>query len=114
MSPDGVVLSERRGSVLIVTMNRPEARNAVTSEMANGIAAAIEELGANRSLSVAVVTGASGYFCAGMDLNAFAEGDRPWVKNGFAGITETTTRQATDRSDRGLRGGRWPGDRLGL
>jgi enoyl-CoA hydratase len=91
MSPDGVVLSERRGSALIVTLNRPEARNAVTSEMANGIAAAIEELDANGSLSVGVITGASGYFCAGMDLKAFAEGDRPWVKNGFAGITETTT-----------------------
>jgi enoyl-CoA hydratase len=59
--------------------------------MANGIAAAIDELDSDGSLSVGVITGAGGYFCAGMDLKAFADGDRPWVKNGFAGIAETTT-----------------------
>jgi enoyl-CoA hydratase len=63
----------------------------VTSAVADGIAAAIDELDSDGSLSVGVITGAGGYFCAGMDLKAFADGDRPWVKNGFAGITETKT-----------------------
>jgi enoyl-CoA hydratase len=91
MSSADVVLTERHGAVLIATLNRPDQRNAVTSEMAGAIAAAIDELESDGSLAVGVVTGAGGYFCAGMDLKAFADGDRPWVKNGFAGITETTT-----------------------
>jgi enoyl-CoA hydratase len=84
------VLTERRGPILIVTINRPDQRNAINSEVANGIAQALDELAADASLTVAVITGAGGYFCAGMDLKAFTEGDRPWVENGFAGITEST------------------------
>jgi enoyl-CoA hydratase len=91
MRPDDVVITERRDAVLVVTLNRPAQRNAVTSEVAEGVAAAIDQLDSEHALSVGVITGAGGYFCAGMDLKAFADGDRPWVKNGFAGITETTT-----------------------
>lgn len=82
-----VVLTERRGSVLLITLNRPEMRNAVNLPLAEGIAAALEELDGEPELSVGVLTGAGKGFCAGMDLKAFVDGERPWVGDrGFAGI----------------------------
>lgn len=86
MSTD-VVLTERREGVLLITLNRPEVRNAVNLPLAEGIAAALEELDGEESLSVGVLTGAGKGFCAGMDLKAFVSGERPWVGDrGFAGI----------------------------
>lgn len=84
------VRTERRdGGVLLVTIDRPQARNAVNTGVAEGIAAAMEELDGDAGLAVGVLTGAGGYFCAGMDLKAFAAGERPWVEGrGFAGIVE--------------------------
>jgi enoyl-CoA hydratase/carnithine racemase len=84
------VLAERReGGVLLVTIDRPQARNAVNKDVAEGIAAAMDELDGADELAVGVLTGAGGYFCAGMDLKAFAAGERPWVEGrGFAGIVE--------------------------
>jgi enoyl-CoA hydratase len=82
-----VVLTERREGVLLITLNRPEARNAVNLPLAEGIAAALDELDGEDSLSVGVLTGAGKGFCAGMDLKAFVSGERPWVGDrGFAGI----------------------------
>jgi len=82
-----VVLTERREGVLLITLNRPEARNAVNLPLAEGIAAALDALDADDSLSVGVLTGAGKGFCAGMDLKAFVGGERPWVGDrGFAGI----------------------------
>jgi enoyl-CoA hydratase len=82
-----VVLTERRGNVLLITLNRPDARNAIDLSVAEGIAAALEELDGDESLSVGVLTGAGKGFCAGMDLKAFVSGQRPWVGDrGFAGI----------------------------
>ena len=73
--------------MLLITLNRPEARNAVNLPLAEGIAAALEELDGESSLSVGVLTGAGKGFCAGMDLKAFVTGERPWVGDrGFAGI----------------------------
>lgn len=87
--PDSVVLTERRERVLIVTLNRPDQRNAINTAVASGIAAALDEFEADPELAVAIVTGAGGFFCAGMDLKAFAAGELPWVEgSGFAGITE--------------------------
>lgn len=81
------VLSERRGAVLLITLNRPQARNAVNLPLAEGIAAALDQLDGDQQLSVGVLRGAGKGFCAGMDLKAFAEGNRPWVGDrGFAGI----------------------------
>jgi enoyl-CoA hydratase len=81
------VLTERRGDVLLITLNRPDARNAINLPVAEGIAAALDELDGEDSLSVGVLTGAGKGFCAGMDLKAFVSGDRPWVGDrGFAGI----------------------------
>jgi enoyl-CoA hydratase len=89
MTDDNAVLTERRDGVLIVTINRPDVRNAVNRAVANGIAVALEGLDDDPSLSVGVITGAGGYFCAGMDLRAFAAGEIPTVRDrGFAGITE--------------------------
>ena len=92
MTNQPAVLTERRDRILVVTLNRPDQRNAVNSELANGIAAALDALDVDSSLAVGIITGAGGYFCAGMDLKAFSAGDRPWVAgHGFAGITEHVT-----------------------
>ena len=61
----------------VITINRPEARNAVNLEVATGIAAAIDEFESRNDLTVAILTGPGGTFCAGMDLKAFARGERP-------------------------------------
>ena len=82
------LLTERRGRVLVVTINRPDQRNAINLEVAEGIAAAMDELDGDAELSVGVLTGAGKGFCAGMDLKAFVAGERPYVGDrGFAGIT---------------------------
>jgi enoyl-CoA hydratase len=83
------VLSERRGNVLLITLNRPQVRNAVNADLAAGVAGALEELDGDDSLSVGVLTGAGGFFCAGMDLGAFVKGESPWFGDrGFAGIAQ--------------------------
>jgi enoyl-CoA hydratase/carnithine racemase len=83
------VIAERRGSVLLITLNRPEVRNAVNAALAAGVAGALDELDSDESLSVGVLTGAGGFFCAGMDLGAFVKGESPWFGDrGFAGIAQ--------------------------
>jgi enoyl-CoA hydratase len=91
---DDPVLTERRDGVLLITLNRPQARNAVNSAVAHGVAAALDELDADDALKVGVLTGAGGSFCAGMDLKAFVAGDHPHVEGrGFAGITQRSSRK---------------------
>jgi enoyl-CoA hydratase/carnithine racemase len=91
---DAAVLTERRDGVLLVTLNRPEARNAVNLAVAEGIAAALDDLDADAELQVGVLTGAGAGFCAGMDLKAFVTGERPWVRDrGFAGIVRRASRK---------------------
>ncbi|MDG3010155.1 crotonase/enoyl-CoA hydratase family protein [Rhodococcus sp. D2-41] len=86
-----VVLTERRGRVLVVTLNRPQARNAVNGAVAAAIAAAMDLLDGDPELSVGVLAGSGGFFCAGMDLKAFLRGESPRVEGrGFAGLVETT------------------------
>jgi enoyl-CoA hydratase/carnithine racemase len=88
------VLAERRGNVLLITLNRPQVRNAVNAALAEGVAGALEELDAEESLSVGVLTGAGGFFCAGMDLGAFVKGESPWFGDrGFAGIAQRASRK---------------------
>jgi enoyl-CoA hydratase len=85
--PEVVVTAEQ--GVMIVTINRPHAKNAVTLAVAEGVAAALDELDARDDLAVGIITGAGGTFCAGMDLKAFLRGERPALPGrGFAGITE--------------------------
>jgi enoyl-CoA hydratase len=83
------VLTEVDGGVAVITINRPEARNAVNGAVAQGIAGAIDELDARKDVSVYVLTGAGGTFSAGMDLKGFLTGDDPTKGGrGFGGITE--------------------------
>jgi enoyl-CoA hydratase len=89
MNDEQAVLSERRGRVLLITINRPDQRNAVNAAVANGIAAALDQLDGDPELSLGVITGAGKGFCAGMDLKAFVAGERPHVPGrGFAGIVQ--------------------------
>jgi enoyl-CoA hydratase len=88
------VLSERRGNVLLITLNRPQVRNAVNAALAEGLAAALEQLDGEEDLSVGVLTGAGGFFSAGMDLGAFVKGESAWFGDrGFAGITQRSARK---------------------
>jgi enoyl-CoA hydratase len=88
MNDSAAVLTEHRDRVLVITLNRPDQRNAVNAAVAQGIAAALDELDATRELSIGVMTGAGKGFCAGMDLKAFVAGETPHVDDrGFAGIT---------------------------
>jgi len=86
---DEPLLTERRGRILLITINRPDQRNAVNSAVAAGIAGALDELDSDAELTVGVLTGAGKGFCAGMDLKAFVTGERPFIEGrGFAGITQ--------------------------
>ncbi|MGB8878415.1 MAG: enoyl-CoA hydratase/isomerase family protein, partial [Solirubrobacteraceae bacterium] len=77
--PEPAVLTERRDRILIITLNRPDQRNAVNAAMAQGVAAALDELDGDAQLSLGVLAGAGKGFCSGMDLKAFAAGERPHV-----------------------------------
>ena len=91
---DEPVLTERRDGVLLITLNRPQARNAVNLPLAEGVAAALDDLDDSADVSVGILTGAGGGFCAGMDLKAFVSGERPWVGDrGFAGIVQRGPRK---------------------
>jgi len=83
------VLTEVRGRVMVITLNRPDAMNAVNQDLAQQLAAAMDEMDANPEISCGVLTGNGRGFCAGMDLKAFAQGSFPTVEGrGFGGITE--------------------------
>src|SRR5215475_1269166 len=84
-----VVLTEVTDGIAVITINRPEARNAVNGEVARGIAAATEEFDERKDVSVIVLTGAGGTFSSGMDLKGFLAGDAPIVAGrGFGGFVE--------------------------
>lgn len=83
------VLVEEDGAVAVITINRPQARNAVNGAVARGIAAALDSLETRPEISAYVLTGAGGTFCAGMDLKGFLTGDFPHIEGrGFGGIAE--------------------------
>jgi enoyl-CoA hydratase len=86
---DAPVVTREDSGVLVVTINRPEVRNAINLATAEGIAAALDELDARSDLVAGVLCGAGSAFCTGMDLKAFLAGERPSVAGrGFAGIVE--------------------------
>jgi enoyl-CoA hydratase len=88
------VLTERRDGVLVITINRPEVRNAVNAAVAEGIGRALDELDGDAALQAGILTGAGGFFCAGMDLGAFVKGESPWYGDrGFAGIAQRGARK---------------------
>ena len=83
------VLVDVADGIMTVTLNRPEAKNAANKALAEGVAAAMDELDSNDDIRVAILTGAGGTFCSGMDLKAFVSGETPTVEGrGFGGLTE--------------------------
>jgi enoyl-CoA hydratase len=86
---DSPVLLEVTGSVAVITINRPKQRNAIDLLTSVELAKALTELDARNDLTVGVLTGAGGNFSAGMDLKAFARGEKSYVNGrGFAGLVE--------------------------
>jgi enoyl-CoA hydratase len=78
-----------QGEVAVITINRPEVRNAVDRETSLAVADAIRRIDSDPALRVAVLTGAGGNFCAGMDLKAFLRGEVIRLPElGFAGMTQ--------------------------
>ncbi|WP_247714491.1 crotonase/enoyl-CoA hydratase family protein [Qipengyuania pacifica] len=83
------VLTSEEDGILIVTINRPEAKNAMTKAAAEGIAAAMDRLDSDDNLRVGILTGAGGTFCSGMDLKGFLRGESPSIEGrGFGGIVQ--------------------------
>jgi enoyl-CoA hydratase/carnithine racemase len=88
------VTVERRGHVQVITISRPEVRNALNGAAARALAAAADELDADGDLRAGVLTGTGGAFCTGMDLKAYLKGDKPNIEGrGFGGITTTPPRK---------------------
>jgi enoyl-CoA hydratase/carnithine racemase len=82
------VVIERIGHVSVLTLNRPEARNAINLATAQALDAALTEAEHDADVLAIVLTGAEDKaFSAGMDLKAFARGEMPFTEHGFAGIT---------------------------
>lgn len=91
---DAEVLTEVDGNVLVVTINRPEAKNAMNKAAAEGIAAAMDRLEAENDLRCAILTGAGGTFCSGMDLKGFLRGESPSIPGrGFGGLSQWTPKK---------------------
>jgi enoyl-CoA hydratase len=85
----GTVVSERTGHVLVITLNRPEVRNAFDLSQADSLSRAIDDLEGSAELRVGVLTGAGNCFSAGMDLKAFSQGEVPFVEGrGIFGLAQ--------------------------
>ncbi len=83
------VLIDIHDGVMTITLNRPDAKNAVNLALAQGMAAALDQLDADDSIRAGIITGANNTFCSGMDLKAFVRGEAPYVAGrGFAGLVE--------------------------
>lgn len=80
------VVTERHGHVLIIRLQRPEARNALNLPTSLALHAAMDELDEDDTLYAGILTGSGGNFCAGADLKGAARGERPWTERGFAGM----------------------------
>ncbi len=88
------VLTNVEDGVLTITLNRPQAKNALNKALAEALAAALDELDNNDEIRVGILTGAGGSFCAGMDLKAFVTGETPSIPGrGLGGLTEAAPRK---------------------
>ena len=88
------VLVDYQDGLIIITLNRPEARNAINRAVSVGVCAAIDELDARDDLRVGILTGAGGTFCSGMDLKAFLRGEVIRIEGrGLMGIAMTPPRK---------------------
>ena len=86
---ESAVLTERRGRVMVITLNRPEAMNAINGALSEGLRSAVQDLDSDSGRTAGVVTGAGKGFCSGMDLKAFSRGEDigpmlEFVQNGAA------------------------------
>jgi enoyl-CoA hydratase len=94
MAEESLVLTEVRGPVLLITINRPEARNSINKATAEAMGEALDQLDSDRELAVGVITGTGKGFSAGMDLKGFASGEFPTAGDrGFAGIAQRSARK---------------------
>jgi enoyl-CoA hydratase len=94
MAEESPVLSEVRGSVLVITINRPEARNSMNKAAAEAMGAALDRLDSDPELAVGVITGNGKGFSAGMDLKGFAAGEFPVTGDrGFGGIAQRSAKK---------------------
>jgi len=85
----GDVIVDRVDSTLVIAINRPEKRNAMTRFASENIAAALDRLDEDDSLAVGIITGSDETFCSGMDLEHFAAGEAASIPGrGFGGVTE--------------------------
>ena len=90
----GPLLVTDRGPVRVLTLNRPQVCNAVDDALADAIASALAQLDDDSALRVGIITGTPPGFCAGMDLKAFARGERARIPGrGFAGLTRHPPRK---------------------
>lgn len=86
-----IIETEKRGHIFIITLNRPEARNAVNGDVAEGIEAAIDTFEGNDELWVGIIASSGKVFCAGADLKAISAGDAGRLstkRGGFAGLVK--------------------------
>jgi len=88
-SSDTCILVSREGAVLVITINRPEVRNAINRATSEAIAHALDLLDSDPTLAIGILTGKGNHFCAGMDLKAFLDGERVELEGrGLAGIVK--------------------------
>jgi len=88
------VLVEHIDGIVVITLNRPEAKNAINRAVAYAACEAIDEMERRPDLRLGILTGAGGTFCAGMDLKAFLRGESPRVEGrGLLGIAFTTPKK---------------------
>src|ERR1700757_5440726 len=88
------VLVEISGRIAIITINRPQARNAINHAVSAAVAQALDDLDERDDLTVGIITGAGGTFSSGMDLKAFLAGENVSIEGrGFAGITQAPPRK---------------------
>ncbi len=80
------ILTEKKGNVFIITINRPEAKNAFNSEASQQMCEAIDAFEKDRESFIAIITGAGGTFSAGADLKEAAKGTRRSTPRGGFGI----------------------------
>jgi enoyl-CoA hydratase len=89
-----VVLAEFADRVAVITINRPEARNAIDRAVTLGIAQAVDEMESRDDITLGIITGAGGTFSAGMDLKAFLRGEDVTLPGrGLAGICQAPPRK---------------------
>jgi enoyl-CoA hydratase len=88
------VIVEQVDRVLVISINRPQARNAINRDVTEAIAAAVDELDERADLTLGIITGTGGTFCAGMDLKAFLAGEDVTLPGrGIAGIVQRPPRK---------------------